>query len=90
MPAVPGAAFVVVEAKFALCGLEALLNTPARAFDTNQYFDRGALGASRGEVGEFAIGEAAPDQQAARPGAWSRQVVFSGAKVSQRAVDPIV
>ncbi len=39
VPAMPGAGFVVVEAKFVLGGLEAVLNGPTLAFDFDQRLD---------------------------------------------------
>ena len=69
MPPVPRTTFIVIEAEFALCGFEAFLDTPARSFDTDEALGRSALRAPCGEVGEFAIDQAASDQQASRPGA---------------------
>ena len=90
MPAMPGSAFVVVEAKLVLGGLEPFLDAPAGAFNPDPCLDGCPSGAPGGEAGEFTIGKVAPDQQAAGPGAWKRSTVFGGVKISQRAVCPIV
>ena len=67
VPAMPGAAFVMVETEFVLGGLESFLDTPARALDADQRLDRCSLWAPGGEVGVLAIGQAATDQHAAGP-----------------------
>jgi len=41
VPPVPGAAFIVIKAKFSFGGLEAVLDGPAMAFDGGQRFDAG-------------------------------------------------
>src|SRR5674476_890686 len=81
VPAMPGAAFVMVEAEFVLGGLEAFLDTPACALDPDQHLDGSSSGAPGSEVGEFAICEAAPDQHAAGPQAWNRGVEFGSIEI---------
>ena len=65
VPAVPGAGFVVVQAKLGLGGLEAVLDGPAAALDLDQLGRGCARGAPGGEERKLAVGQAAPDQQAA-------------------------
>jgi hypothetical protein len=69
VPSVPGARLVMVEAEFILGGLEAVLDGPAMPFHPHQRFDRRSGRAPCREEGQIAIGDFAPDQQAARPGA---------------------
>src|SRR3954449_2418133 len=90
VPTVPGAALVVIETKFILGGLEALLHAPAGALDTNQGVNRGAMGTPGGEVGEFAVEQAAADQQAAAPGPRNWRVLFVGIEIGERAIGPII
>jgi hypothetical protein len=90
VPAVPGAALVVVEAKFIFGGFKALLNAPAGTLDLNQGVHRGALGTPGGKVGEFALEQAAADQQAASPGARNGRVIFVGIEIGERAISPIM
>ena len=90
VPAVPGTGFVVVEAEFVLGGLETFLDPPTRAFYADQCGDGCSSGAPSGEIGEFTIGEAAPDQQPTGPDARKLGVIFGGIKISQRAIGPIV
>ena len=67
MPSVPGACLVMVEAEFVLGGLEAVLDRPALALHPHQRFDGRPGRAPCREEGQIAIGDIAPDQQAARP-----------------------
>ena len=67
VPAVPGPALVVVEAELVLGGFEAVLNGSALAFNGNKGVDARAGWAPGGEKRACAVGDAAPDQQAARP-----------------------
>ena len=67
MPAVPRSGFVVVEPEFVFGGLEAVLDRPAMALDADQGFDRSPCRTPGGEVGEIAVGDITPDQQAACP-----------------------
>ena len=61
MPAMPGAALVVIEAEFVLGGLEAVLDGPAMAFHRDQLFRGRALGAPGGEECQSTIGNVAAD-----------------------------
>src|SRR3982750_2692325 len=90
VPTVPGAALVVVETKFILSGLEALLHAPAGTLDTNQGVNRGAMGTPGGEVGEFAVEQAAADQKVAGPGTRNWRVIFVGIEIGERAIGPII
>lgn len=76
VPAMPGARFVVIETELVLGGFEAVLNSPAAAFDRYELFHGRALGTPRGEEGEVAVGNVAADQQTARPLAFKAAVVF--------------
>src|SRR3974390_1943773 len=90
MPAVPGAGFVVIEAEFVLGGLEAFLNSPAMTFPRDQFFCGCALGAPSGEEGQSTISNAAADQQPSGPFAGEDAVVFSGLKIGEFEIGPIV
>ncbi len=67
MPAVPGSGFVVVEPELVLGSLEAILDRPAMALDADQGLDRSPGRTPGGEVGEIAVGDITPDQQASCP-----------------------
>jgi hypothetical protein len=67
MPAMPGAALIVIEAEFVLGGLEAVFDGPATAFHRDQFFRGRALGAPGGEKRHSTIGNVAADQQPSRP-----------------------
>ena len=67
MPAIPRSGLVMVETEFVLGGLEAIFDGPTVAFDTNQCRNGCSCRTPGGEVGEIAIGDIAPDQQAACP-----------------------
>src|ERR1700709_248684 len=67
MPAMPGPGFVVVEPEFVFGGFEAVLDRPAMPFDFDQRLDRSPCRTPSGEVGEIAVGDVTPDQQASRP-----------------------
>ena len=83
VPAVPGPGFVVVEAKLGLGGVEAVFDGPALPFDLDQRLDPGAGRAPRGEERMGAVGQAAPDQRAARPGAIQRRIELVRVEVGQ-------
>jgi len=85
MPAMPGACFIVVEAEFVLGCLETFLDPPTGSFEADQSVERRAMRAPGGEIGAFAIGHTAPDQQAARPQARNGGVKFFG--VTHRSVN---
>jgi hypothetical protein len=67
MPAVPGAALVVVEAEFVLGRLETILDRPAVSFDLDQGLDACSVGTPGGEEGHIVIGDVAADQQTPCP-----------------------
>src|SRR6478672_8819505 len=67
MPAMPGAALIVIETEFVLGGLEAVFDSPATAFHRDQFFRGRALGAPGGEERHSTIGNVAADQQPSRP-----------------------
>ena len=67
MPAMPRSGFVVVEPELVLRGLEAVLDGPATAFDADQPLDGCPCRTPGGEVGEIAIADMTPDQQASCP-----------------------
>ena len=96
VPAVPGpvdqlrCSTVVVRAKHGLGGLEAVLDGPAAALDLAQLGGTRAGQAPDGEDRKRAVGQAAPDQQAAGPSAAQRLVELSRVKVGQPEVGPIV
>ncbi len=62
VPAMPGAAFVMIETELVLGGLETFLDTPACAPDPDQRLDGCSPRAPGGEVGKFSIDKAASDQ----------------------------
>src|SRR5271154_7004084 len=64
MPAVPGSGFVVVEPELVFGCLEAILDRPAMALNADQGLDRSPCRTPGGEVGEIAVGDITPDQQA--------------------------
>ena len=90
VPAAPGAGLIVVQAQFGLGGLEAVLDGPAAALDLDQLGCARAGRAPRGEDRRLAVGQAAPEQQAAGPGAAQRLVELGRIKVGQLQVGPIV
>src|SRR5271154_5639249 len=90
MPAMPGAGFIVVEAEFVLGRLEAFLDPPTGSFHTDQSVDRRAMRAPGGEIGAFTIGDAASDQQTARPQARNGGIELFGVKIRQRAIGPVI
>src|SRR5882762_1734971 len=67
MPAMPGSALVVIEPELVLGGLKTVLDCPPMAFDRHQRFNRCSRWTPGGEEGEITIGDAAADQQTARP-----------------------
>ena len=90
MPAVPGAGLIVVEAELVLGGLEAILDRPAMPLDLDQHLDGGSGRAPGREEGQIAVGDVAADQQAARPQAGARVVVFGGVEIGQFEIGPVV
>ena len=90
MPAMPGSGLVMVEPELVLGGLEAVLDGPAMPFDADQRLDRRFRWAPCGEVGEIAIGDVAPDQQAARPQAMVFFVELFSLEIGQFEVAPVM
>jgi hypothetical protein len=74
----------MVEAEFILGGLEAVLDGPAMPFHLHQRVDWRPGRTPCREEGQIAIGDVAPDQQAARPGPGPLRVVFGGVEVGQQ------
>jgi hypothetical protein len=60
------------------------------ALDLDQHFDASSGRAPGREKGHIPVGDVAADQQAARPQARSRVVVFGGVEIGLFAIDPIV
>src|SRR6202161_3446823 len=90
MPAMPGASFIMIKAEFVLGSLETFLDPPTCSFHADQSVDRRAVRAPGGEIGAFPIGDAASDQQTARPQARRGGVELFGVKIGQRAIGPVV
>ena len=90
MPAMPRPGLVVVEPELVLGGLEAVLDRPSMTLDADQRLDRCASRTPSGEVGEIAIGDMAPDQQASRPQTMVFIVERFRLEVSQFEVAPIM
>src|ERR1700729_312948 len=90
MPAMPRSGLVVVEPKFVLGSLEAILNRPTMAFDIDQCLNRRLRRAPGGEVGEIAVRDSAPDQQAAGPQATIVFVELFSFEISQFEIAPVM
>src|SRR5208282_1628435 len=90
VPAMPGTAFVVIEAEVVLGGFEAVLDSPAMAFDQHQLLHGRALGAEGGEEGQIAVGNVAADQETPRPLSGEGAVVFVGIEVGQFEIGPVM
>src|SRR3954469_6964983 len=90
VPAMPGAALVMVEAKLILRGLEGIFDDPALPFDGDQGLDCGPGRTPGGEVGTLAIGKAAADQQATGPEAGGAGSGLLCLQVGQFEVSPVV
>ena len=90
MPAMPGTAFVVIEGEFVLGGHEAVLESPAAAFDQQQLLDSCSLGTPGGEEGQSAIGDGAADQETPCPLSSEGAVVFAGIEIGQFEIGPVV
>ena len=80
----------MIEAEFVLGGLEAVLDSPAMAFDQHQLLHWRALGAPGGEEGQIAVGNVAADQETPRPLSSEGAVVFAGLEIGQFEVGPVV
>ena len=90
MPAVPRSGFVVVEPELVFGRLEAILDRPAMALDADQGFDRSPYRTPGGEVGEIAVGDITPDQQASCPKDLAVMVKLFAFEIGQFAVAPVV
>src|SRR6266446_146345 len=90
MPTVPGPALVVIETKFVLGGLEAVLDRPAMALDRDQRLDGRSCRTPSGEEGEIAIGDVAADQQAAGPQATIFGIELLGREIGEFKIGPVV
>ena len=90
MPAMPGAALIVIEAEFVLGGLEAVFDGPATAFHRDQFFRGRALGAPCGEERHSTIGNVAADQQPSRPLPRECAVVLRDIEVGEFEIGPVV
>src|SRR5271155_4072672 len=89
VPAVPGTAFVVIEAEFVLGGFEAVFDSPAMAFDQHQLFHGRALGTPGGEEGQIAVGNVAADQETPRPlFSGESAAVFAGIEIGEFEIGP--
>jgi hypothetical protein len=90
MPAVPGSGFVVIEPELVFGSLEAILDRPAMALDADQGLDRSPGRAPGGEVGEIAVGDITPDQQASCPKDLAVMVRLFAFEIGQFEVAPVV
>src|SRR6476659_4937995 len=90
MPAVPGSGFVVVEPELVFGCLEAILDRPAMALDADQGLDRSPCRTPGGEVGEIAVGDITPDQQASCPKDLVVMVGLFAFEIDQFEVAPVV
>ena len=90
MPAVPGSGFVVVEPELVFGCLEAILDRPAMALDADQGLDRSPCRTPGGEVGEIAVGDITPDQQASCPKDLAVIVELFAFEIGQFEVAPVV
>ena len=90
MPAVPGAGLVVGQPELGLGGLERVLDGPAPPLDLARGTDRGAGRAPGGEERKLSVGQAAPDQEPARPQAGQAVVVLACFEVGELAVGPVI
>ena len=90
MPAVPVSGFVVVEPELVFGCLEAILDRPAMALDADQGLDRSPCRTPGGEVGEIAVGDITPDQQASCPKDLAVMVGLFAFEIGQFEVAPVV
>src|SRR5208283_2872307 len=82
MPAVPGSGFVVVEPELVFGRLEAILDRPG--------LDRSPCRTPSGEVGEIAVGDITPDQQASCPKDLAVMVRLFAFEIGQFEIAPVV
>src|SRR5215207_2536182 len=90
MPAVPRAGFVVIQPEFVFGSLEAVLDSPAVAFDPDQGFHACSGRAPGSEEGKIAVGDVAADEQTTRPRARACVVVLRRVEIGQLAIRPVV
>src|SRR4029079_14259275 len=90
MPALPGSGFVVVEPELVFGCLEAILDRPAMALDADQGLDRSPCRTPGGEVGEIAVSDITPDQQASSPKDLAVMVGLFAFEIGQFEVAPVV
>ena len=90
MPAMPRSGFVVVEPELVFGCLEAILDRPAMALDADQCLDRSPCRTPGGEVGEIAVGDITPDQQASCPKDLVVMVGLLAFEIGQFEVAPVV
>src|SRR5467141_3552232 len=83
MPPMPGSALVVIESELVFRGLKTVLDRPPMAFDRHQRFDGCSGRTPGGEEGEITIGDAAADQQTARPQTLICAAEFFGLEIGQ-------
>ena len=83
MPAMPGSALIMIEPELVFRGLKTILDCPPVAFDRDQRFDGCSGRTPGGEEGEIAIGDAAADQQTARPQTVICTVELLGLEIGQ-------
>src|SRR5258705_5778024 len=90
MPSVPGACFIMVEAQFVLGRLEAVLDRPAVALDTDKSFDGGCGWRPCRKESQIAVGNVLPDPKAARPEDGTAVVIVRGFKIGQFQIGPVI
>ena len=90
MPAMPGSGFVVIAPELVFCCLEAVLDCPAMAFDADQRLDRSSCRTPSGEVGEIAVGDMTPDQQASRPQALAFIIELLTLEIGEFEIAPVM
>src|SRR4029077_19910739 len=90
MPAMPGSTLIVIEPELVFCGLNAVLDRPAMAFDRHQRFDGCCRWTPCGEEGEITIGDTTTDQHTACPKTLIGAVEFFGIEIGQFKIAPIV
>src|SRR5260370_1888875 len=88
MPAMPGSALVVIEPELVFRGLKTILDRPPMAFDRDQRFDGCSSRTPGGDESEITIGDAAADQQTARPQTLLCPAEFFGLDICQFAITP--
>ena len=90
MPSVPGAGLVVIEPEFVFGGLEAALDGPASPLDRYEDLDVCSRRAPGREERQIAVAHGSTDQEAARPQARSRLVIFGVVEVGEFTVSPVM